>query len=89
MADKGNKEKRGFASMDSEKAREIHRLGGQMAHRRGKAHTFTPEEAREAGKKGGRSVSRDRAYMTKIGHRGLMSQRRQRAKAKDQNRKEQ
>jgi uncharacterized protein len=62
--------KRGFAAMDPEKAREIHRLGGQTAHRLGKAHTFTSEEARQAGKKGGHVLSRDRAHMAEIGRRG-------------------
>jgi general stress protein YciG len=38
--------------MDPEKQRRISRLGGLTSHRLGKAHTFTPEEAREAGKKG-------------------------------------
>jgi general stress protein YciG len=28
------------------------RKGGRRAHKLGKAHQFTPEEAREAGKKG-------------------------------------
>jgi len=45
------KSKQGFASMDPERQREIARRGGQAAHRLGKAHTFTPEEARLAGKK--------------------------------------
>ena len=52
------KGRRGLAAMDPEKAREIQRLGGQTAHRLGKAHKFTSEEAREAGKKGGRALSR-------------------------------
>src|SRR5262245_13216092 len=83
MADKRSKSKRGFAAMDPETARRVHSLGGQTSHRLGKAHRFTSEEARAAGKKGGRSVSRDRAHMAKIGHRGAISPRRQRAKAKD------
>jgi uncharacterized protein len=82
MADK---RKRGFAAMAPEKQREIARLGGQTSHRLGKAHRFTSEEAREAGKKGGRSLSRDRVHMATIGRRGLMSPRRQRAKAKSRN----
>jgi general stress protein YciG len=60
-----------------------------MSHRLGKAHKFTPEEAREAGEKGGRALSRDRTHMAEIGLRGAVSLRRQRAKAKDQNGKEQ
>jgi general stress protein YciG len=37
---------------------------------RGNAHEFTPEEAREAGRKGGQSVSRDRKHMAEIGRLG-------------------
>lgn len=47
------KEKRGFASMDEEKQREIASKGGKAAHEKGTAHEFTSEEARVAGKKGG------------------------------------
>jgi general stress protein YciG len=78
-----NKSKKGFASMDPEQQRAIARLGGQTSHRLGKAHQFTSEEAREAGKKGGRALSRDRAHMAEIGLRGAITSRRQRAKAKD------
>lgn len=42
----------GFASMSHEKQREISSKGGRIAQGRGKAHTWTPKEAREAGKKG-------------------------------------
>lgn len=45
---------RGFASMDEEKQREIASKGGHAAHEKGTAHEFTPEEAREAGHKGGK-----------------------------------
>lgn len=48
-------EDRGFASMDEEERRRIAQKGGQAAHKRGTAHEFTPEEAREAGRKGGQS----------------------------------
>ncbi len=47
------KSNRGFASMAPERQREIASLGGRAAHREGTAHEFTPEEAREAGRKGG------------------------------------
>ncbi len=43
----------GFASMDADGRREIARKGGRAAHQRGTAHEWTPEEAREAGRKGG------------------------------------
>ena len=82
MAAKVGTSKPGFASIDPEKAQEIRRLGGQKTQSLGKAHTFTPEEAREAGQKGGLAISRDRAHMAKIGHRGAVSPRRQRAKTK-------
>jgi general stress protein YciG len=68
---KGKKRKSGgFAAMDPERLREIAREGGLAAHAEGKAHQFTSDEARQAGMKGGRSVSRDRAYMAEIGRRG-------------------
>jgi general stress protein YciG len=62
--------KRGFASMDRTRQREIARLGGRAAHQRGTAHEFTRDEAREAGRKGGVAVSQDREHMAKIGRRG-------------------
>lgn len=61
---------RGFAAMDPERQREIARLGGRTAHARRRAHRFTPEEARAAGRKGGQAVSQDRDHMAKIGRRG-------------------
>lgn len=62
--------KRGFVVMSPEKQREIARRGGQAAHRKGKAHEFTPEEARVAGQRGGRAVSTDRQHMSMIGRKG-------------------
>ena len=47
--------KQGFAAMDPEALREISRLGGVAAHEAGKAHKFTSEEARAAGRKGGKA----------------------------------
>lgn len=44
---------RGFASMDKDKQREIASKGGKAAHKQGKAHTWTSEEAAAAGRKGG------------------------------------
>lgn len=48
--------RRGFASMNPEKQREIASKGGKAAHAKGTAHEFTPEEAREAGRKGGQAA---------------------------------
>jgi general stress protein YciG len=64
------KKPRGFAAMDPEKQRQIASKGGKIAHERGHAHEFTPEEAREAGRKGGQTVSRDRKHMSEIGRLG-------------------
>jgi general stress protein YciG len=78
------KNKRGFAVIDPEKAREIQRLGGQTAQRLGTAHTFTPEEARQAGKKGGRAISQNRSHMAEIGRKGGENSRKQRSSASNQ-----
>ena len=45
--------RRGFASMDPERQREIASRGGKAAHASGNAHQFSATEAREAGRKGG------------------------------------
>lgn len=45
----GDASNRGFASMDPDKQREIAAEGGRAAHASGRAHEFTPEEARAAG----------------------------------------
>ena len=52
------KEDRGFASMDRGKQLEIASKGGKAAHQKGTAHEWTPEEAREAGRKGGMASHR-------------------------------
>src|SRR5437667_10948932 len=65
-----NTSKRGFASMDATKQREIASKGGRAAHAKGTAHEFTSDEARVAGRKGGEAVSRDRAHMSAIGREG-------------------
>lgn len=76
-----NTRSRGFASMDEAKQREIASKGGKAAHAKGTAHRFTPDEAREAGRKGGLAVSRDRQHMAAIGREG--GQRRGRARERD------
>jgi len=63
---------RGFASMNREKQREIASKGGRAAHQKGTAHEFSSDEAREAGRKGGQAVSRNRAHMAAIGRKGGM-----------------
>jgi general stress protein YciG/DNA-binding transcriptional regulator YiaG len=44
--------------------------GGRAAHQHGRAHEFSSQEAATAGRKGGHSVSMDRAHMSKIGKLG-------------------
>jgi hypothetical protein len=48
---------KGFARMSKDGLREIARKGGVAAHAQGKAHQWTREEAREAGKKGGAATA--------------------------------
>ncbi len=50
-------EKRGFASMDRSRLKELSGTGGRKAHAMGRAHKWTREEARAAGL---RSVERRR-----------------------------
>ena len=71
---------RGFAAMDPEKQKRIASEGGRAAHRQGVAHEWSKDEAREAGRKGGQIVSRNREHMSEIGRKGGQSsgQRRQR-----------
>ena len=82
------KSKRGFASMDANRQREIASKGGRAAHAKGTAHEWTSEEARVAGRKGGEVVSRDRAHMAAIGReggesRGARNRRRQTSRASE------
>jgi general stress protein YciG len=51
------KSKRGFAALSPERQRD----GGKAAHAQGKAHEFTPEKAREAGRKGGLAFAAKKA----------------------------
>jgi len=62
--------RKGFASWDPEKLRAVASKGGLAAHAQGVAHEFTSEEAREAGKIGGKKVASDRAHMAELGRKG-------------------
>ena len=64
------KSRRGFASMDPSRQREIASKGGRAAHAKGTAHEWSSDEARVAGQKGGVAVSRERAHMAAIGREG-------------------
>ncbi len=54
-SENNNSDKRGFASMDEDKQREIASQGGKAAHQSGNAHEWDSEEARKAGQKGGKA----------------------------------
>lgn len=54
MTNLKKRSKRGFAGMSAEKQRLIASMGGKMAQQLGTAHRFTVEEARIAGRRGGR-----------------------------------
>lgn len=62
--------RRGFAGMDPARQKQLASSGGKAAHESGRANEFTSESARLAGRKGGVSVSSDRAHMAAIGARG-------------------
>ena len=60
----------GFARVPKEKLRNWASLGGKAAQREKSGHRFTSEKAREAGKRGGATVAKDREYMRELGRRG-------------------
>jgi uncharacterized protein len=45
--------RRGFASMDPDRRKNVASKGGKAAHKAGTAHEWSSEEARKAGKIGG------------------------------------
>jgi len=53
--------KRGFASMDEQRRREIASQGGRAAHEKGTAHQFDSNEARAAGRKGGQARAQNQS----------------------------
>lgn len=59
------KRKMGFACMSEEQKHAIASKGGIAAHKKGKAHEWTQEEAKAAGKKGG-ETRRNRAAKKQI-----------------------
>jgi general stress protein YciG len=50
------KQIRGFACMDPEKRRAISSKGGKVAQAGGYANRWTPEQAKEAGRRGGHAA---------------------------------
>lgn len=51
--------RKGFAAMTPAMRKKISERGGIRAHQLGKAHQWTPEEAREMGRLGGLAKSRE------------------------------
>lgn len=66
---------RGFAGMTPEQHRAMASAGGKKAHALKRAHQFSPEEARWAGRLGGTVVSKNREHMAAIGRKGGRSRR--------------
>ena len=62
MSDEAKQERkpRGFAAMPRDRVLELAKKGGKAAHEAGTAHEFTREEARVAGRKGGRVTTERR-----------------------------
>jgi general stress protein YciG len=83
MSNDEQKSKRGFASMDPEKQRAIASRGGIAAHEQGRAHEFAAdsEEARRAGRLGGKKIASNRAHMSAIGKLGGQARGRARQRA--------
>lgn len=67
------KARRGFRAMDPEAQRNIASKGGTAAHKYGVAHSYSSEEARQAGRVGGAVVAADRGHMADIGRKGARS----------------
>lgn len=64
MNEEKKKGTQGFASIkkyDPEKQKRIALMGGKAAHAKGTGHEWTREEAREAGRKGGKAFHKKRA----------------------------
>jgi general stress protein YciG len=71
--------------MNEEKQRAIASMGGRAAHAQGRAHEFTQDEARAAGRKGGQAV-RDKYgpnFYAEIGRAGGGARRKRRQRATD------
>lgn len=52
---------RGFKAMSKDRHQQIAKAGGIAAHKKGTAHEWTAESAREAGRKGGLAAAASRS----------------------------
>ena len=48
----------------------ISQKGGQASQAQNTGHSFGPQEARAAGRKGGKTLAKDRMHMSRIGRKG-------------------
>lgn len=67
------KGKQGFASMTREKQREITSKGGRASQAKGTGHQWTPEEAREAGCRGGTISRGGRGKLSKLAEKAALT----------------
>jgi general stress protein YciG len=74
-----------FQHLSPERKREISSMGGKAAHSKGRAHEFTKEQALEAGRLGGISVSQNREHMARIGRLGAIARHAKRPQAAPKN----
>ena len=70
MSEQQEKKPMGFATLTPDELRACGSRGGKRAQENGTAHRYTSETAKEAGRKGGLAVSRNREHMAAIGRRG-------------------
>lgn len=61
---------RGFALVEKDKLRAICSAAGKKAHSLGRRHSFTPEEASAAGRRGGAKTASKPGHMKELGRRG-------------------
>lgn len=77
LQESGGQSNRGFASMDSDRQREIASEGGRAAHASGNAHEFDSQEAREAGSKSHGGQGGNQGSSNQGGNQGSQSTRSQ------------
>lgn len=71
----GDKKLQGFACLSPEARKEMAGKGGKKVWAMNKAHRFTSDAARAAGRLGGLKVSEDKAYMAALGRKGGQAKR--------------
>ncbi|MBX4197766.1 stress-induced protein [Candidatus Parcubacteria bacterium] len=60
----------GFAGMDKEEQRKIASMGGKKTQEGAGVNRFTSKTGKKAGRKGGKKVSADPKFMSRIGRKG-------------------